>query len=328
MSSLTFDQITQPISVDLDDIERILIEETAIQYDFVDQAVRHVVEGGGKRLRPILVILSGRACGYSGDDSYIPAACVELIHVASLVHDDVLDEAPIRRGRTTLHSKWGNKVAVLVGDYLHARVLNMLVSRKADDPALAILSEAAQAMCEGEVIHAYKNGDFEISFPDYLDIVSLKTGRLILASCRIGAVIATDQADKIQAVTSYGDAIGTAFQIIDDLLDFTAEQEKFGKRSFNDLREGKLTFPMIYARQQCTVKEREKLEIVFNTEFEEEQTSRWIRQLIDRYQVEDHCLQVAQDYANRAKLALRSLPETPARTALEHLADYLVSRDR
>jgi len=328
MPNLTFDQITQPISADLDDIERILIEETAIQYDFVDQAVRHVVEGGGKRLRPILVILSGQACGYSGDDSYIPAACVELIHVASLVHDDVLDEAPIRRGRTTLHSKWGNKVAVLVGDYLHARVLNMLVSRKADDPALAILSEAAQAMCEGEVIHAYKNGDFEILLPDYLDIVSLKTGRLILASCRIGAVIATDQSDKIQAVASYGDAIGTAFQIIDDLLDFTAEQEKLGKRSFNDLREGKLTFPMIYARQQCTAKEREKLEVVFNTEFEEEQTIHWIRQLIDRYQVEDHCLQVAQDYANQAKLALRSLPETPARTALEHLADYLVSRDR
>merc|ERR1711964_866545 len=127
-------------------------------------------------------------------------------------------------------------------------------------------------------------------------------------------------------MASYGGAIGTAFQIIDDLLDFTAEQEKFGKRSFNDLREGKLTFPMIYARQQCTAKEREKLEIIFNTEFEEEQTIRWIRQLIGRYQVEDHCLQVAQDYANRAKLALRSLPETPARTALEHLADYLVSQ--
>ncbi len=328
MSNLTFEQICQPITHDLQAIEQILLRETAIRYDFVDQAVRHVVEGGGKRLRPILVVLSSQACGYAGGDGYILAACVELIHVASLVHDDVLDEAPIRRGRSTLHSEWGNKVAVLVGDYLHARVLNMLVTRKAEDPALAILSDAAQAMCEGEVIHAYKKGDFEISASDYLEIVGLKTGRLISASCRMGAIIATDQPEQIQSINDYGEAIGVAFQIIDDLLDFTAETEKFGKRSFNDLREGKLTFPMIYTRQQCTPQEREKLEIVFNTEFEEGQTAEWIGHLIDHYQVREYCLQIAQDHANQAKSALQGLPFTSARVALEQLADYIVSRDR
>ena len=327
MSNLTFEQISQPITQDLKAIEQILLDETAVQYEFVDQAVRHVVEGGGKRLRPILLVLSSKACGYTGIDGYILAACVELIHVASLVHDDVLDEAPIRRGRSTLHSKWGNKVAVLVGDYLHARVLNMLVSRKSDDPSLAILSDAAQAMCEGEVIHAYKNGDFEISASDYLEIVALKTGRLISASCRMGAAIATEEADQIKAIFDYGESIGVAFQIIDDLLDFTAESGKFGKRPFNDLREGKLTFPMIYARQQCTPKEREKLEVIFNTEFEEDRTVDWINHLISRYLVKEYCLKIAQDHANQAKLALKVLPPTSARTALEQLADYTVSRD-
>ncbi|SVB83017.1 uncharacterized protein METZ01_LOCUS235871, partial [marine metagenome] len=178
MDHLDFNSITKIIVDDLEAIERILLEETRIHYDFVDDAVRHVIEGGGKRLRPVLLILSSKACGYTGEDAHILAACIELIHVASLVHDDVLDEAPIRRSQVTLHSRWGNKVAVLVGDYLHARVLSMLASRGSDDPALEILANAAQAMCEGEVIHAYKNGDFEICQNNYLKIVELKTGKL------------------------------------------------------------------------------------------------------------------------------------------------------
>ena len=136
---------------------------------------RYIVDAGGKRLRPILLLLSAKACGYEGEDARTLGTVVEMIHVASLVHDDVLDEAPVRRGRETLHSKWGNKVAVLVGDYLHALVLSMLIDRHADDPAMDILSDATQAMCEGEVVHAYKTGDFDISVDDYLKIIDLKT---------------------------------------------------------------------------------------------------------------------------------------------------------
>ena len=249
MDHLDFNSITKIIADDLEAIERILLDETRIHYDFVDDAVRHVIEGGGKRLRPVLLILSSKACGYTGEDAHILAACIELIHVASLVHDDVLDEAPIRRSQVTLHSKWGNKVAVLVGDYLHARVLSMLASRGSDDPALEILANAAQAMCEGEVIHAYKNGDFEICQNNYLKIVELKTGKLISASCHTGAMLGTKNPEYVNALIAYGELIGIAFQIIDDLLDFVADPEKFGKQPFKDLREGKLTFPMIYVRE-------------------------------------------------------------------------------
>ena len=328
MDHLDFNSITKIIADDLEAIERILLEETRIHYDFVDDAVRHVIEGGGKRLRPVLLILSSKACGYTGEDAHILAACIELIHVASLVHDDVLDEAPIRRSQVTLHSKWGNKVAVLVGDYLHARVLSMLASRGSDDPALEILANAAQAMCEGEVIHAYKNGDFEICQNNYLKIVELKTGKLISASCHTGAILGTKNPEYVNALIAYGELIGIAFQIIDDLLDFVADPEKFGKQPFKDLREGKLTFPMIYVRENCTGEERKKLEDIFNTvEFAGDQTIEWMSQLLDSYAVKSYCLEVAQEYVDRAQIALNVLPNTDAKVALNDLAESLVSRD-
>lgn len=327
MPTPSLSEICQFIADDLEAVETKLREKTTSHYDFVDLAVQHVVEGGGKRLRPILLLLSAKACGCEGEDVHTLAATVELIHVASLVHDDVLDEAPIRRGRETLHSKWGNKVAVLVGDYLHARVLSMLVARHADDPAMGILSDATHAMCEGEVIHAYKNDDFSISQDDYLKIISLKTGKLITAACAIGAILGTQDAKILQALTDYGEAVGTAFQIIDDLLDFVADPEKLGKEPFSDLREGKLTFPMIYTREVCTAEEKAKLERVFSSEMNEAGAIEWIESLLERYQTQAHCRGVAQEYADRAKSALAVLPASCARDALAQLADYGVSRD-
>ena len=328
MLNLDFNSITKIIADDLKAIEKILLEETRVHYDFVDDAVRHIIEGGGKRIRPVLLVLSSKACGYTGGDAHILAACIELIHVASLVHDDVLDEAPIRRSQVTLHSKWGNKVAVLVGDYLHARVLSMLASRRSDDQALEILANAAQSMCEGEVIHAYKNGDFEICQNNYLKIVELKTGKLISASCHTGAMLGTKNPEYVNALIAYGELIGIAFQIIDDLLDFVADPEKFGKQPFKDLREGKLTFPMIYVRENCTGEERKKLEDIFNTvEFAGDQTIEWMSQLLDSYAVKSYCLEVAQEYVDRAQIALNVLPNTEAKVALNNLAESLVSRD-
>ena len=323
-----FDRIVELIADDLGAVEAKLTEHTASEYTFVDMAVQHVVEGGGKRLRPILVVLSAKACGYEGSDAHTLAAVVELIHVASLVHDDVLDEAAIRRGRETLQTKWGNKVAVLVGDYLHARVLSMLVSRRSDDPAMAILADTTQAMCEGEVIHAYKSGDFDISEAEYLKIISFKTGKLIAASCTLGAHLGNpSEVQQIDALTTYGQQIGTAFQIVDDLLDFTEDSDKLGKDAFGDLREGKLTFPIIYARSVCADTEKHKLEKVLHPDTDRAEAIAFVKSLFQRYSVEEHCLKVAQDYADRAKAAVATLPETPARIALEQLADYVVSRE-
>ena len=323
----SFDGIVKLIADDLSAVEAKLTENTVSEYSFVDMAVQHVVEGGGKRLRPILVVLSAKACGYEGADAHTLAAVVELIHVASLVHDDVLDEAAIRRGRETLHTKWGNKVAVLVGDYLHARVLSMLVSRRADDPAMKILADTTQAMCEGEVIHAYKSGDFDISEEEYLKIISFKTGKLIAASCTLGAHLGTNDEQQIDAITTYGQQIGTAFQIVDDLLDFVEDPEKLGKNAFGDLREGKLTFPIIHTRKVCNANEKQTLEKVLNPNTDESKAIAVVESLFQKYDVEPHCLKVAQGYTDRAKTALAKVPQSDARFALENLADYVVSRD-
>ena len=323
----SFDNIVKLIADDLSAVEAKLTENTASEYSFVDMAVQHVVEGGGKRLRPILVLLSAKACGYEGSDAHTLAAVVELIHVASLVHDDVLDEATIRRGRETLQTKWGNKVAVLVGDYLHARVLSMLVSRRADDPAMEILADTTQAMCEGEVIHAYKSGDFDITEEEYLKIISFKTGKLIAASCTLGAHLGTKDQQQTDALTTYGQQIGTAFQIVDDLLDFVEDPEKLGKNAFGDLREGKLTYPIIHTRKVCNDDEKQTLEKVLNPDTDETEAISFVEFLFQRYDVEKHCLKIAQGYANRAKAALSPVPQSDARFALENLSDYVVSRD-
>jgi octaprenyl-diphosphate synthase len=323
----SFDNIVKLIADDLSAVEAKLTENTASEYSFVDMAVQHVVEGGGKRLRPILVLLSAKACGYEGSDAHTLAAVVELIHVASLVHDDVLDEATIRRGRETLQTKWGNKVAVLVGDYLHARVLSMLVSRRADDPAMEILADTTQAMCEGEVIHAYKSGDFDITEEEYLKIISFKTGKLIAASCTLGAHLGTNDQQQTDALTTYGQQIGTAFQIVDDLLDFVEDPEKLGKNAFGDLREGKLTYPIIHTRKVCNDDEKQTLEKVLNPNTDETEAISFVEFLFQRYDVEKHCLKIAQGYANRAKAALSTVPQSDARFALENLSDYVVSRD-
>ena len=323
----SFDNIVKLIADDLSAVEAKLTENTASEYSFVDMAVQHVVEGGGKRLRPILVLLSAKACGYEGSDAHTLAAVVELIHVASLVHDDVLDEATIRRGRETLQTKWGNKVAVLVGDYLHARVLSMLVSRRADDPAMEILADTTQAMCEGEVIHAYKSGDFDITEEEYLKIISFKTGKLIAASCTLGAHLGTKDQQQTDALTTYGQQIGTAFQIVDDLLDFVEDPEKLGKNAFGDLREGKLTYPIIHTRKVCNDNEKQTLEKVLNPDTDETEAISFVEFLFQRYDVEKHCLKIAQGYANRAKAALSPVPLSDARFALENLSDYVVSRD-
>ncbi len=323
----SFDGIVKLIADDLSAVEAKLTENTVSEYSFVDMAVQHVVEGGGKRLRPILVVLSAKACGYEGPDAHTLAAVVELIHVASLVHDDVLDEATIRRGRETLHTKWGNKVAVLVGDYLHARVLAMLVSRRADDPAMKILADTTQAMCEGEVIHAYKSGDFDISEKEYLKIISFKTGKLIAASCTLGAILGSSDNQQVDAFTTYGQQIGTAFQIVDDLLDFVEDPEKLGKNAFGDLREGKLTFPIIHTRKVCDDNEKQTLEKVLNPNTDEIEAITFVESLFKKYDVEAHCLKVAQGYAEHAKSALAKIPQSDARFALENLADYVVSRE-
>jgi len=333
-AKIDVDDIYALVASDLEKVENKLLEKTAMNFGFVDIAIHHVIEGGGKRFRPVLLLLSAKACY---DDASNPslistihdlAAVIELIHVASLVHDDVIDEAHVRRGRKSLNSKWGNKVAVLVGDYLHTRVFSILIAQKAGDKIMSIISDATMAMCEGEVTQAYRQNDFDISADDYLKIVKLKTGALIIAACTIGALSVTDNRVMIDAMVEYGTNLGAAFQIVDDLLDLTANENVSGKQPFNDLREGKLTLPMIYIRDGCAEHERRILKRTFLSDNQSKADIEWIERLVMKYDAEDYCLKIAQEFVDNAKVALGILQNSEWKVALQKLADYVVYRDR
>lgn len=312
---------------DLEKVEERLLQRTVNCYEFVDMAVRHVIEGGGKRLRPMLCLLSAKACGYTGEGVYDLAAAMELIHVASLVHDDVIDEAALRRNRETLNVRFGNKVSVLVGDYMHARVLAILVACGATEPIYRAVADATQSMCEGEVIHAYKSDDFDIGVDDYLNIMDLKTARLIACSCRVGAVLAGAADDVVDAIGVYGSAVGVAFQIVDDVLDLVGEETTFGKPTQNDLREGKLTLPVMHARDSCSPSDREKLRGILFADERGPDDVQWIAELTRRHDGVGHAMGIAREMSRKATDALMTTPDSEARAGLASLATSLVDRE-
>ena len=325
---MSIEKVNQFVQSDLEIVERRLLERAANLYEFVDQAAQHVIKGGGKRLRPILTLLSARSAGCSGGAMYDLAAAMELIHIASLVHDDVIDESPLRRGQETLNAKFGNKVAVLVGDYMHARVLAVLVACKAGEEVFEAVAEATQSMCEGEVIHAYQAREFELNLDEYLQVIELKTARLMSCSCRIGASLGTTGAKAVEALAAYGHAVGMAFQIVDDVLDMIGEESAFGKPTRNDLREGKMTLPAMYFRDNCSPEERARLRELMLADERSPEEADWIVQRAEARGASKYALKVAADYTERANECLKALPESGAKKALIHLARGLAVRDR
>jgi len=322
---MRLDTVERVLNEDLQRVEDRLLERSAHTFEFVDLAVQHVIAGGGKRLRPVLLLLSAKALGYEGEKAQELAAAVELIHVGSLVHDDVIDEAALRRNRETLNAKFGNKVAVLVGDYMHARVLSILAGFPPE--ILGVVAEATLAMCEGEVIGAYKAYDFDLELRDYFRIIELKTARLIAASCAVGALLATSDPAPREALTRYGTAVGTAFQVVDDILDLVGETSKFGKPTRNDLREGKMTLPIMHTRDHCTPEERRELQRLFHQEERSPDDIAQIVELSERYHAVEAAFSVVEDLSRQAKEALTALPPSPAKDALWELVDYLAERE-
>ena len=321
------DRVAQVLADDLRRVEERLVERTVSTYEFVDLAVQHVIESGGKRLRPILVMLSAKALGSTDDKMVDYAAAMEMIHVASLVHDDVIDEAKLRRNHQTLNAKFGNKVAVLVGDYMHARVLAILVARRAPNAIYRAVAQATQGMCEGEVIAAYKSNDFEIETNDYNRIIELKTARLITSCCEIGALVETQDEEVVEAFSTYGHGVGMAFQIVDDVLDLIGEETTFGKPTRNDLREGKLTLPVMVARDRCSPDERKRLEHLFLIEERSANDIEWIVNLTHRYDGVSSAMETARNYVRDAKWALEDVYPSAAKDAMFELAEFFVSRD-
>ncbi len=287
---------------------------------------QHILDGGGKRLRPLILLLSSELAGYTGDARLTLAGIVESIHTASLLHDDVVDGADIRRGKTPAHTIWGNQVVILVGDFLYSNALRLAVLQK-NQRIMETLSEATTRMTEGELLQLSRMRDPDMTEEDYLRIISAKTASLISAACRIGAILGSLPEEKEMALTAFGQKAGAAFQMADDILDYVADERDLGKRHGKDLREGKITLPLILLLKKSGDVEGRGVRKVISDGFTKAGLKKVLR-LFKKYGVIEESFDRAHRLIAEAKTELSVFVDTPAKQSLFRIADYALTRNK
>ncbi|MDF9301316.1 polyprenyl synthetase family protein [Tritonibacter mobilis] len=318
--------LAETLAPELEAVNLLIRERMASQHaPRIPEVTAHLVEAGGKRLRPMLTLAAARMCGYAGEHHLKLAATVEFIHTATLLHDDVVDESAQRRGRPTANLLWDNKSSVLVGDYLFARSFQLMVDT-GSLRVLDILANASATIAEGEVLQMTAATDLGTTEEIYLQVVRGKTAALFSAATEVGGVIAGASEAQVKALFDYGDALGIAFQIADDLLDYQGDTAKTGKNVGDDFRERKLTLPVIKAIAQAGDEERAFWHRTIAKGRQEEGDLEHALSLMAKYATLEATRADAIGWADKAKSALADLPEHPIRTLLIDLADYVVSR--
>jgi octaprenyl-diphosphate synthase len=326
-SAAALAQLFEPIRDDLREVEREFARHVQSQVALIPTIGDYIQNGGGKRIRPAVLLMAARMAGYTGERAVLYASVLEFIHTATLVHDDIIDESQLRRGREAVHTRWGNHVTVLFGDFLYLKSMSLALTQ--DDLAvIRLLCDVTLRIVEGEIYQLTKNGDVDVTEAEHFEIVQSKTAYLFAGCARIGGMLGPISRDQQEALWQYGLNIGMAFQIVDDLLDFTGEEIVLGKPVGGDLREGKLTLPVIHMRDRGGPRAVALLRKV--VEAREVNLDEWheIRALLTQMRSIDYARRVASDYVERAKKTLYSFPSSDARDALMFLPDYVVSRDR
>lgn len=323
----TLQNVLKEYQSDMERMEHRIHESLGTDVPLIRQVSKYILGAGGKRFRPLLHLLSARLCGYREHNAeYILGSVVEYIHTASLLHDDVVDEAKIRRGRSSANSIWGNQASILVGDYLYSKALYHAV-RIQNQRIMDVLSETTTTMSEGEVLQLMQIQNADITEAEYFRLVECKTGVLISAACRLGAIISKAPLSQEDALTAYGKKLGLAFQITDDTLDYAADQKRLGKVLGKDLDEGKVTLPLIYLMRKADTGERDNMINILNADAVSEGDLTYTLGLMARHGAVEDALDVAQSLSNEAKAALNLFPDSTPRRALMALADYVVQRE-
>ena len=319
----SFDAINALIADDMEAVDRLIQARLQSDVVLINQLSRYIVNSGGKRLRPMLVLLSARAFGYQGEQQFNLAAIVEFIHTATLLHDDVVDASDRRRGKDTANALWGNEAAVLVGDFLYSRAFQMMVDA-GRMRIMEILSDATNTIAEGEVMQLLNCNDPDTSEQQYLDVIHCKTAKLFEAATQLGAVLCDADAEQEQAMARFGMHLGTAFQLVDDVLDYSASSEKIGKNVGDDLAEGKPTLPLIRAMTQGSEQQAAVIRSAIETGGRDN-----IDAVMAAIESTDAIAYTARKAREEADLAIRQLQHIPASTyadAMKTLADFSVSR--
>jgi octaprenyl-diphosphate synthase len=292
----------------------------------IDELGSYLANGGGKRVRPLLLLLSAQVAGYRGDRDVLFASVFEFIHTATLVHDDIIDGATLRRGRSSLNAAWGNSLTVLLGDYLYIKSMSMAL--EADDlRIIKVLADITLRMIEGELIQSRRVGDIGVTAEEQLEIVRRKTAHLFSGCSLVGAILAGAGSDREEALRNYGLNLGMSFQIVDDMLDFTADEKTLGKPVASDLREGKLTLPLIYLLEGRDARHRAKVAAVLEDRDFSRVSSEEIVSLVRESGTLERTRELARQYGEKARRELHCFPEGNARRALESLPELILSRD-
>ena len=326
-SATAFDTLLGLVADDLDAVNRTIIAKMDSPVVLIPQLAGYLVASGGKRLRPMLTLAAAKICGAEGQRQVELAACVEFIHTATLLHDDVVDESDLRRGQASANAVWGNKASVLVGDFLLSRAFELMVA-DGSLRILAILSHASAVIAEGEVLQLSTANDTETDEAAYLQVIEAKTARLFAAACQIGAVIAGRPTIEEQALEQYGLNLGIAFQLIDDVLDYSAVQETLGKTVGDDFHEGKITLPVILAFRRGDDEERVFWRRVLE-DLEQDDTGTDLahaQALMSRHGALDDTVKRARHYGDRARDALAIFPESPVKSALLDIVAFCIDR--
>ena len=313
----------QNLAADLGRVDVVINRAVQSEVALISQIGTYIISAGGKRLRPVITILSGRALGCDNDGLYSLAAMVEFIHTSTLLHDDVVDESELRRGRKTANNLFGNAAAVLVGDFLYTRAFQLMVG-SGSMKILEVMADATNIIAEGEVMQLMNIGNIDITEAQYLQVIQYKTAKLFEAAAQVGAILAGASAEQEAALRDYGMYVGTAFQIIDDVLDYSGDPEKIGKNVGDDLAEGKPTLPLIYlmnqGSQEAAADVRAALQNADRSYFEK------IHAHVAASDALSYCIAQAKAAAGKAAACLNVLPDNEATRAMRQLAEVSVAR--
>jgi octaprenyl-diphosphate synthase len=319
-------EIIQLVEEDLVQVEHLFEEQFRSDVGLIAEIGRYIREGGGKRIRPALLLLACRLCGYRGPRAILLASVVEFIHTATLLHDDIIDQATTRRGRTSVNSRWGNDITVLLGDFLYTKAMSTALSQD-NLKILRLLSDVTLRMIEGQLLEIERSADLATSEAQHLDIIRRKTADLFSACMSIGAILGDVGPERQRALAAYGLNLGICFQMVDDLLDFTADEKVLGKPAANDLREGKLTLPVIFLLRRSGASGAATVGAVLaDRGFDRVSRDQLLRLAREHGALEDARL-LAERYAAAARHDLSGFERSPYREALEALPDFILARN-
>jgi octaprenyl-diphosphate synthase len=318
------------VSADWAAVNRLIVQRLGSDVALVNQVAHHIVHGGGKRLRPLTVLLVAKACGYEGEDHIAAAAIVEFIHTATLLHDDVVDHSGLRRGQETANAVFGNQASVLVGDFLYSRAFQMMVEI-GELRILGVLAEATNTIAEGEVLQLMNCNNPDLTEADYLEVIYRKTAKLFEAGTRIGAILAGLDTPGEQALVAYGRHLGSAFQLVDDALDYPAANVAMGKPPLADASEGKITLPLILTLKRCTAAERDEIGAVLKARVADRAGAApsglaWIADCVARHRGVEQTLARADVLVRRARQRIEPFADSEAKQSLIDLTEFIVRR--